>query len=319
MRRNLTKGKFPIAGAALVVASVWGGAGAAPPTPVVEAPCAPSSGASAPASTAGSAPAATPDAKPAAKPAARPAGGLAAKAGGTVEIEWIRIEGGSFEMGQNNMDYPDEAPPHTVTVPTFELMRTEVTVAQYAACAAAGKCSPPHSGTRCNWRAEGREDHPINCLNWTQANAFARWAKARLPSEAEWTYAARSGGRAQVYPWGDAEATCEYAMMAAEDETSGCGTGGTTAPVCSRPKGNSAQGVCDLSGNVWEWLADWHGPYAEAPADGRPRTRPGTERVYRGGSMNHAPGALRAEYRGEADPDLRGFSVGFRLARDAKP
>jgi len=235
--------------------------------------------------------------------ASRGAGGGAGPAG----IEFVRIEGGSFQMGSGGDT-------RRVSVPSFELAKTEVTVGQYRACVEAGSCSAPNTGGACNWDKPGRDDHPVNCVDWAQASTFGLWARARLPSEAEWEFAARSGGRGQVYPWGDAEATCRYAMMD-DGGGDGCGLGDTTAPVCSKPSGNSAQGVCDLAGNVWEWVEDWFGPYGEAPSDGSARSRAAVYRVFRGGGWDRTAGFLRAAYRGRRRPGFRLTDLGFRLAR----
>jgi formylglycine-generating enzyme required for sulfatase activity len=190
-----------------------------------------------------------------------------------------------------------------------------VTVAQYKACVDAGACTAPGKGVfwsfGCNWGVAGRENHPVNCVDWNQAEAFSRWAGGRLPSEAEWEYAARSAGKNWTYPWGDEKPTCERAV------TSVCGAKGT-APVCSKPKGNTLQGLCDLSGNVWEWVRDrYHESYAGAPVDGGAWDDAGSERVMRGGAWDAAFGA-RAAGRTPADPDSRTGAVGFRPARDAR-
>ena len=165
----------------------------------------------------------------------------------------------------------------------------------------------------CNWGYEDREAHPINCVDWTQASAYCAWVGGRLPTESEWEYAARDGGKDQIYPWGDASATCEYAVM--DDGGDGCGEG-RTWPVCSKPKGNTSHGLCDMSGNVWEWVQDWyHSSYTGAPTDGSAWEDPvGSNRVIRGGSF-YGAAYLRASGRSYASPSAQGGSHGFRCVR----
>jgi formylglycine-generating enzyme required for sulfatase activity len=227
------------------------------------------------------------------------------------EVVWVRIEGGSFQMGSDDGGN-DEKPRRRVTVPTFELGMTEVTVGHYRRCVDAGRCSPPDTASGCNWGQPGRDDHPVNCVDWSQASAFAAWAEARLPSEAEWEYAARSGGRDQAYPWGDALPSCRRAIMSGD--VNGCGAE-RTWPVCSKAPGNSAQGVCDLAGNVREWVADWLRPYAEAPTDGSANTNVAGARAYRGGAWHGIADSLRAAYRNGVAPERQFNHLGFRLVR----
>jgi len=237
---------------------------------------------------------------------------IAAAAARSGISDWISIPGGSYEMG-SNVGATDEQPVHTVMIAPFELMKTEVTVAQYRKCVEAGACASLDADRYCNWGVSGREDHPINCLDWTHASAFASWAGGRLPSEAEWEYAARSGGKAQQYPWGEEAATCRRAIM--DDGGSGCGED-RTWPVCSKPEGLSTQGVCDLAGNVWEWTQDAiHDDYTGAPADGTAWEEEALGRMVRGGGWADGDTDLRASFRSGFDPTFRGDGLGFRLAR----
>jgi iron(II)-dependent oxidoreductase len=198
-----------------------------------------------------------------------------------------------------------------VSLGAFELMKTEVTVGQYRKCVDAGVCSKPDTESYCNWERSGREDHPINCVDWDQATTFATWAGGRLPTGEEWTYAATSGGQSRDYPWFVATATCERAIMkdpataqkrrngiVLSTDGSGCGQR-RTWPVCSKPAGNSTQGVCDLAGNVWEWTVERQGDYW----------------VYRGGSWTRTASYLRASYRNRGESSYRSGTLGFRLAR----
>ena len=232
-------------------------------------------------------------------------------------IEWVRIPGGSFNMGSEDGD-SDEMPVHIVMVPTFEMGKTQVTVDQYRACVDAGACTAPSTSEWCNWGQSDRGKHPINCVDWNQAQAFATWAGGRLPSEAEWEYAARSGGGDCKYPWGDEDATCERAVM---NDGSGYGCGrDSTWPVCSKLKGNTTHGLCDMAGNVWEWVQDWyHDSYNGAPTDGLAWESPtGSYRVNRGGSWYFGARSVRAAYRYYGVPRSRYGYLGFRLARSVR-
>jgi iron(II)-dependent oxidoreductase len=226
-------------------------------------------------------------------------------------LEWIRIPGGSFLMGSKRWIYT--RPVHRVTVPAFLMSKTLVTVAQYGLCVRAGACEALSPDESCNWGVAGREEHPINCVTWGQASAFARWAGGRLPSEAEWEYAARSAGRRRKYPWGDEPATCDLAVVNVGGP--GCGRG-STWPVCSKPKGNTEQGLCDMAGNLWQWTQDWyHHSYAGAPVDGSAWQDGGSTRAYRGGAWINGPARCQSASRRSFDPDDRGDHIGFRLAK----
>ncbi|MBU0550705.1 SUMF1/EgtB/PvdO family nonheme iron enzyme, partial [Myxococcota bacterium] len=113
------------------------------------------------------------------------------------------------------------------------------------------------------------------------------------------------------YPWGNAQATCDYAVMF--DGGNGCGQN-RTWPVCSKTKGNTEQGVCDMSGNVWEWVADYYGSYSSTPRDGTEHLS-GSDRVVRGGSWYYVADYARAACRFYWNPSIRDDVLGFRLVR----
>ena len=235
------------------------------------------------------------------------------------QIEWITINGGKFTMGTDSDGHVyshDASPIHDVSIKAFEMSRTHVTVFQYAECVKAGKCTVPYISDGCNWGVAGRETHPVNCVSWTQAKQYAKFKGARLPSESEWEYAATSGGKNQKYPWGNEDATCDLAVMALNN-VDGCGKM-TTLPVCSKPAGNTAQGLCDMAGNVWQWMQDkYQDSYSGVPADGSAfEGAAHNSRVLRGGAFDtDGPVGLRADYRSEyPEPVVRPF-IGFRLAR----
>ncbi|MBI5515990.1 MAG: SUMF1/EgtB/PvdO family nonheme iron enzyme [Deltaproteobacteria bacterium] len=257
------------------------------------------------------------------------------------------IPAGRFPMGSPSGTGPAiEHPQREVSLRAYCLDRTEVTVARFREAVARGALGPvpatPNwtriTDTRrdsyarwCNLDKPGRDAHPINCVDWQQALDYCRWRGARLPTEAEWEYAA-TGGDGRRYPWGSAPPTPE--------RLNGCGDrcleafreGGqrwtalysgddgwaTTAPVGRFPEGASPFGVLDLAGNVWEWTADWLGPYprgADTLVD--PTGAPsGTARVNRGGGWDSGdPSWLRATERNGFLPTYRGVSLGFRCAR----
>jgi formylglycine-generating enzyme required for sulfatase activity len=242
--------------------------------------------------------------------------------------EMVAVPAGSFFMGCNEqVDTEcdaDERPSRRVDVAAFRIDRTEVTVARYAACVAAGSCGTegltmpyvnkreqPELARFCNWGNKGREEHPINCLTWAQAQAYCAWAGRRLPTEVEWEKAAR-GTNGLKYPWGNkAYGTVGKAVANVADETlrrtfpdwpvvDGYDDGWEgTAPVGSYPAGVSPYGVADMMGYVYEWLADVRADL----------------QVVRGGSWHDLPKTARASYRGALDPWTRRADLGFRCAQ----
>jgi formylglycine-generating enzyme required for sulfatase activity len=241
---------------------------------------------------------------------------LAGVAAGGAPGDRVRIPAGVFFMGCNKeVDrdcQSDEKPGRQVFLNAYFIDRTEVTVEQYSRCVRAGQCTPPEKEEDCNWEKEGREGHPVNCLTWHQADAYCRWAGGRLPTEAEWEKAAR-GRDGRMFPWGNQDAGCERAVMSGA--TGGCGKR-STWPVCSKEKGKSPYGLCDMSGNVWEWVADWYQPdyYLLGPVKNPTGPAQGTYRCERGGSWYGVPKYLRVSNRDRDLPQARDDSIGFRCA-----
>lgn len=224
-------------------------------------------------------------------------------------IRWVRIPSGSFLMGSNGPEASsDEKPIHQVTVQAFEIAQTEVTVAQYRKCFDAGDCSKPGTrgtGGKCNWAYSDREDHPINCLDWDQASAYAKWAGGRLPTEAEWEYAARAGTSGERY--GEIDSIAWY----------GGGIESQTRAVGQKQANKF--GLNDMLGNVWEWCQDrYHDSYNGAPSNGSAfENPPGYRHVLRGGSWNCDAKDVRVAARDNWNPAGRGNygGVGFRCVR----
>lgn len=234
-------------------------------------------------------------------------------------VSQVLIPGGSFWMGCNSavdtQCYSDEKPYHEVTLSGYYIDRTEVTVGSYAECVTAGTCTSPSTySSYCNWGVSGKTDHPVNCVTWYQAVDYCEWRGGRLCTEAEWEKAAR-GTDGRKYPWGNETATCDYAVM--DDGGDGCGTDSTWEVCGKSPAGDSPYGLCDMSGNVWEWVSDWYGSgyYADSSSVNPTGPVSGPYRVRRGGSFVSDAGYLRASYRDYVDPSYAYYVLGVRCCR----
>ncbi len=240
------------------------------------------------------------------------------------DIHWVSMAPGRFWLGKDD-GFADSRPRHEVTVPGFEIMATEVTVGMFRACVDAGACQDfgVSMEPACTW-SRGDPMAPMNCVSWFGARDFCAWAGGSLPSEAQWEYAARSLGREVTFPWGEEAATCERAVMSGpgdgEEPGPGCGTGVPMA-VCSKPRGDTAQGLCDMAGNLYEWVEDcWQVGYQGAPADGSARTRCTGElafqKVIRGGSyLTSSQTPLQVSTRTSGVPGAHEPGYGFRCVR----
>ena len=179
--------------------------------------------------------------------------------------------------------------------------RSETTLAQYRACVEAGKCEPKHHNTKsdhknCNWGYPDRDEYPMNCVDWYGAEQFCEWAGGRLPTEQEWEAEASSGG-SREFPWGSDKPICSRCVM--DDGGDGCGKD-RTWPVCSKRRGDSVSGLCDMAGNVWEWTSSWY--------DSKKKFR-----VLRGGSWSNVLiRRFRASFRFKNSPAFRYYYYGFR-------
>jgi formylglycine-generating enzyme required for sulfatase activity len=227
--------------------------------------------------------------------------------------ELVLVPAGPFLRGSKEGDGDeDEVPQRKITLDDFYIDKYKVTIAQYRKCVQAGKCSTPGSGGNCNWNESGRDAHPINCINWSQADTYCRWAGKRLPTEAEWEKAAR-GDQGRTYPWGSQTPTCalaHYNRCAAKDTAK-------TLPVTALSGSASSYGVVQMVGNVWEWVQDWYGEkyYADSLEKNPAGPSSGEKRVCRGGSWFNLSTQLRAANRYFYVPTDQNFIIGFRCAK----
>jgi len=209
-----------------------------------------------------------------------------------------------FTMGADD-GFQNEKPARKVKMTKgFWIYKTEVTNAMYGKFLAANpKVAKPKYWTNPRFKTP---DQPVVGVTWTNAAEYCKWAGGRLPTEAEWEYAAR-GADARPYPWGKEVPDATRTVFAQEEATGKPGAAGKLAP------GASPCGALDMAGNVWEWCADWYQPANANPApDNAPGPATGIERVVRGGSWFQAPFFLRATFRNRAAPDAASSEVGFR-------
>ena len=178
------------------------------------------------------------------------------------------------------------------------------------------------------WTA-GNDALPMNCIDWFEAEAFCIWDGGRLPTEAEWNYAAAGGTQQRVYPWGSAALDCTYAnFQGAAGGTDFCvapGNGGVNRVGSESPKGDGLYGQADLAGNVWEWVQDWYANAYTSPCsncayttvlDGQLASGAvSDERVLRGGSFNNMASYLLSSYRYFGIPSYHSEAFGARCAR----
>jgi formylglycine-generating enzyme required for sulfatase activity len=223
-------------------------------------------------------------------------------------VELLLIPGGRFIMGSPDGEgHYNERPAHEVEIRPFYLGRYPVTNEEYARCLKANQ----NLAIPFYWadRRFNRARQPVVGVDWESARRFATWAGGRLPSEAEWEYAARAGSTSRYF-WGDSDAKAgDYAWFFRNAE-------GATHPVGEKRPNDF--GLYDMAGNVWEWTQDyWHDNYRGAPCDGAAWEDGYREcRGLRGGSMFDFPQYLRSAYRSMNQPNVKSDYLGFRLAHD---
>src|SRR5262245_54130432 len=234
-----------------------------------------------------------------------PAKRAASAAGAATPAGMVFVPGGTFKMGRNNGD-EFEGPAHTVKVKPFFIDRTEVTNEEYQRfVSATGHRSPSH------WAGgkipEGQTKFPVVNVSWDDANAYARWANKRLPTEAEWEFAAR-GTDGRIYPWGSGWKR-DYANAGRSENGSLIKTG-------SYEPGASPFGALDLCGNVWEWTSS---EFADYPGRKVASSLAGAGlKVIRGGAYDVAPRRATSTYRGAVPPNRAFDKTGFRCVREAQ-
>jgi len=229
------------------------------------------------------------------------------------DMAWIPP--GCFQMGDAFHEGDlNEVPVHTVCVSPFEMDIHQVTNGMYAQCVKAGACAPPVSPisfSRSDYYGNPAYDaYPVVMVSWHNAVDYCAWAGKRLPTEAQWEYAARGGLEGKRYSWGDT-----ISGSLANYWNSGDPEDNDTNAVGSYPA--NGFGLYDTTGNLWEWVYDWFGEtyYPVSPVQDPQGPETGYNRVLRGGSWDGSPDLLRVSGRGRLFPTLRSVYHGFRCAR----
>jgi formylglycine-generating enzyme required for sulfatase activity len=245
-------------------------------------------------------------------------------------MDMVFVKGGRYNRGSN--EYEREQPIHEVTVPDFYIGKNPVTVKEYLHFVNETDSNQPE------WMEEGNqyniytgtdeyykrmasaiteESHPIIGVSWHNAVAYCDWLsnltkkKYRLPSEAEWEYAARGGQESKGFRYAGGDNLKEVGWFSENSHSE-------TKPVGLKQP--NELGIFDMSGNVWEWCMDhWHENYEGGPTDGRPWLNEGEDinhpRVLRGGSWDGSNGNCRVSDRDGVSADFRFSDVGFRISR----
>jgi formylglycine-generating enzyme required for sulfatase activity len=231
---------------------------------------------------------------------------------------WVGIEGGQFRMGAHPDDsdaMPNEMPPHLVRVPSFEIGKYPVTVTEFRAFVDAGGYRQQEFWREGGWRKttepaqwDRQLEHPnspVTGVSWYEAAAYAAWAGHRLLTEEEWEFAAR-GPAGRRFPWGEEPPDDTRANFGKHLHS--------VSPVGLFPRGSTPGGVCDIAGNVWEWVSNAFYSYG----GGTVPPHEARKKILRGGSYQNEARFLRASDRVTANPNVRYFGfgpIGFRCAR----
>lgn len=230
----------------------------------------------------------------------------------------VLIPAGSFTMGSNDGE-SDEKPPHQVSVEAFYMDKYEVTVAQYQKFLAA---NPAHQQPT-NWTEQLQNTtRPVVYVSWNDAVAYCNWLsqqrgkRVRLPTEAEWEYAARGGLSNKKYPWGDEISPSQANYNNPWGSEWSKGAGKYLREVGSYNANN--HGLFDMAGNVWEWCSSLFKYYPYNRSDGRESLSSFKTYVFRGGSWNNNQGSLRCAIRYDFGPRYRDDNVGFRCVQDVR-
>lgn len=231
-----------------------------------------------------------------------------------VEPDMVSIPAGTFRQGNiHGEEESTEQPIRDVNIKKFAMGRFEVTFEEYDRFAIANGLALPRDE---GW---GRGNRPVINVSWEDAVNYAKWLsqesgrRYRLPTEAEWEYAARNGGKDEIWVGTSAKKQLEnFAWF-------NTNSAGRTQPVGT--KKSNGLGLHDMSGNVWEWVQDcWHDDYQDAPTDGSAWLEPNGGncgmRLRRGGAWTNPPMSLRASLRNWYSADTRSILIGFRLAQD---
>jgi len=221
------------------------------------------------------------------------------------DADMVYVPPGDFLMGSKEGHCsPEESPQHLVYLDGYWIYKTPVTVTQYwKFCQATGRKMPPPQHA-------SKDNHPVVNVSWEDANAYAQWAGATLPTEAQWEKAAR-GTDGRMFPWGDNLESVKRRKATLNDEEQ-------TKPVGSFPEVSSPYGVQDMSGNVWQWCADWYDEnyYRNCPPRNPTGPPMGSLRVLRGGRwFINQPNFFPASYRNSCAPKYWISFCGFRCVK----